>query len=100
MSPAIFLLFLALGAAFIAVWVDIRFPTLGPASLRACFVHAAVAFVALEIVTVVIKPVLSAPDSFAAKLVALFGVLFPALVYAFLALTWLMKPLASALQRR
>jgi hypothetical protein len=100
MSPAIFVLFLALGAAIIALWIDIRFPGLAPETLRANFIHAAVAFVALTIVPVVIEPMFSVGQSLAVQLVALFGILFVVLVYAFLAFTWLVKPLASGLPGR
>lgn len=100
MSPAIFLLLLALGAAVIAVWIDLRFPGLAPETLRANFVHAAVAFVALTIAPVVIDPIFSNGQSLVVQLVALFGILFAVLVYAFLALAWLVKPLASGIARR
>jgi hypothetical protein len=98
-TPGIFGLLLALGAAAIAVWTDVRFPALAPASLRACFVHAAVAFVALAIAPVAVEPMLSGAQ-LVARFVALFGVVFPVLVYAFLAFVWLAKPLASGLPGR
>jgi hypothetical protein len=100
MSPAIFALFLALGAAAIAVWIDVRFPGLAPVTLRANFVHTALAFVALTIVPVVIDPMFSNGQPLIVQLVALFGIVFAVLVYAFLAFTWLAKPLASGLPRR
>ncbi len=100
MSPAIFLLLLALGAAVIAVWIDLRFPGLAPGTLGANFVHAALAFVALTIVPVAIDPMFSNGQSLIVQLVALFGILFAVLVYAFLALVWLVKPLASGIPGR
>ena len=100
MSPALFLFLLALGAAVIAVWIDLRFPGLAPETLRANFVHAAVAFVALTIVPVVIDPMFSNGQSLIVQLVALFGILFAVLVYAFLALAWLVKPLATGISGR
>jgi hypothetical protein len=100
MSPGILALFLALGAAAIAVWIDVRFPGLAPETLRANFVHAAVAFVALTVVPVVVDPLLSNGHSLVVQLLALFGIVFAVLVYAFLAFTWLAKPLASGLPRR
>lgn len=100
MSPAIFLVLLALGAAVVAVWIDLRFPGLAPETLGANFVHAAVAFVTLTIAPVVIDPMFSNGQSLVVQLVALFGILFAVLVYAFLALAWLVKPLASGLPRR
>jgi hypothetical protein len=100
MSPSIFVLFLALGAAIIALWIELRFPRLAPMTLRACFVHAAVSFVALVVVPIAIEPMFSATQSLVVELIALFGGLFPVLVYAFLAFTWLVKPLASGLPGR
>jgi hypothetical protein len=100
MSPAIFVLFLALGAALIALWLDLRFPGLAPETLRANFVHAAVALVALTVVPVVIEPMFSPGQSLIVQLVGLLGILFAVLVYAFLAFMWLVKPLASGLPGR
>ncbi len=100
MTPSLFVLCLALGAALIALWVDVRFPALAPTSLRPSFIHAGVAFVALAVVPIVIEPTFSAQQPLATKLVVLFGILFPALVYAFLTFKWLLKPLASGLPGR
>lgn len=100
MTPTIFVPVLALGAALIALWIDLRFPSLAPMNLRTCFIHAAVAFVALAIVPIAVEPTFSGSQSLLAKLVALFGILFPALVYSFLSLKWLLKPLASGLLGR
>ncbi len=95
-----FVLFLALGAAIIALWIDLRFPRLAPMTLRANFVHAAVAFVALIIVPVAIEPMFSVGQSLIVQLVALIGIMFAVLVYGFLAFTWLVKPLARGLPGR
>jgi hypothetical protein len=96
-SPTIFVLFLALGAAIVALWIELRFPALAPVTLRASLVHAAVAFLALVAVPVAFDPMLAVGDSPIVVLVALFGGVFPVLVYAFLTLTWLVKPLARGL---
>ena len=100
MSPSIFALFLAVGAAAIAVWIDLRFPTLAPESLRANVVHAALAFVALTIVPVAMEPMFSAGQSLIPQLVALLGIVLPVLVYAFLAFAWIVKPLVKGLPGR
>ena len=92
-----FVLFLALGAAIVALWIELRFPALAPATLRTSLVHAAVASVALVVVPAAFDPMLAVRDSLAVALVALFGGVFPVLVYAFLTLTWLVKPLARGL---
>ena len=100
MSPGGFVFFLALGAASVALWIDLRFPGLAPLTLRRNVAHAAVAFAALTIVPVVIEPMFSAGQSLIAQLVALFGIVFAVLVYAFLAFAWLVKPLARGLPGR
>lgn len=97
MSPGIFVLFLALGAAIVALWIELRFPALAPITLRASLVHAAVASVALVVVPAAFDPMLDVRDSLTVALVALFGGVFPVLVYAFLTFTWLVKPLARGL---
>jgi hypothetical protein len=99
-TPQLFVLFLALGAALIAIWIDFRLPRLAPANLRATFVHAAAAFVALAIAPLAADSVFSPSASFLVRLAALLGIVFPVLVYAFLALGWLMKPLARGLAGR
>jgi hypothetical protein len=97
--PGVFVFLLAIGGALIALWIDARFPRLAPETLRASFVHAALAFVALAFVPAAIDPMLGAADA-VVRVVAIFGVVFPVLVYAFLAFTWLAKPLVSSLPGR
>lgn len=97
MSPSLFVLFLALGAAIIALWIEMRFPALAPATLRASLVHAAAASVALVFVPIAFDPMFAVGHALVVELVALFGGIFPVLVYAFLTFTWLVKPLARGL---
>jgi LPS O-antigen subunit length determinant protein (WzzB/FepE family) len=52
------------------------------------------------VVPVVIEPMFSPGQSLIVQLVALLGILFAVLVYAFLAFIWLVKPLASGLPGR
>lgn len=82
------------GAAVVAVWLDVRFPRLAPGSLKATLVHVGVTIVAAQIVL---------PFSFHAlqgsrmlTLVALFGVAFPILTYSLLVAVWVLKLVANA----
>jgi len=75
-----------LGAALIALWIDVRLPRLAPASLSRRALAALAAMVALQA-----TPVLA--GSAAALYATLFGILLPVLVFAFLAGIWLLRSL-------
>ena len=82
----------AVGAALLAVWLDLRRPA---PTLRAAFVHAFAAMVALQLVPVTIKALeidSSTPHRLAAALVAL---VLPVFLYSFFALCRLLRVLAA-----
>lgn len=81
---AAFALALVVGSALIALWIDVRRPSLAPASLGKRVLAAALAGLALRVV-----PVLH--GSVAALYLTVFALLLPALVAAFLTAVWLMR---------
>jgi hypothetical protein len=84
-----FLPVLVLGAALLALWIDVRCPGLAPVSFGKRMVAAACAFVALQA-----APVMD--GSAAAAYTTVFGVLLPALTATFLASLWLLRTLREA----
>jgi hypothetical protein len=85
----LFLAFLAVGAAAIAVWVDARFERLGPRNFVGALTHLAIALAAgWMLVPAALAAAVAAGFT---PLVALFTIAFPALIYMSLAALWLLK---------
>lgn len=98
MSSGSFLLVFSLGAAALALWVFVRLPKLGPATLTRAFAHVAAAMV----VGALLRPALAgvADSGFPLALfMALFGVALPGLTYMFVAGAWLMRAASAGLSR-
>jgi hypothetical protein len=89
LSNGTFVLVLTVGAALLALWVDARFPKLAPASLKRVILHVAFAFVVLQL--------LSGLAAGVTVYVALFAVVLPALMYAFLTAIWFIRIAQSML---
>jgi hypothetical protein len=96
-SPQLLTICIALGAAAIAMWVHARFPTLAPESLRLrFFVHVAGCAIVLKVAVPSALGATAAADGAPVKLLGLFGVVFPALVYTFLVTVWVLKLVQNA----
>jgi len=84
-----FLAALAIGSALIAFWAAIRFPERGPDGFVRAFLHVVLSFgvgwAAANLFVVVVG--FGKEAAFA----AIFAVVLPALVYAFLAGAWFLK---------
>ncbi len=87
MSNGMFVIALAVGAAALAVWIQVRFPSLGPTRFGGTMLHAALAFALLWVA--------SAPSVI--TLGAIFLGLLPALVYALLSTIWVIQLAQTAL---
>jgi hypothetical protein len=93
-----FLVALAVGAALIAVWLDVRFETFGPSDFRGAIIHVGLALaVGWLLVPAALAGVLALG---AGPMVALFGLALPSLVYVFLAAFWVVKQAQGLLLRR
>jgi hypothetical protein len=98
MTTQTFILALGVGAALIAFWLVVRFPDRAPGDFRRALLHVGVALAAGWF----------APDVFAAlnvhglamAVAAVFAVLFPVLVYTFLAGAWFLKLAHDAVNHR
>jgi hypothetical protein len=86
---------LTLGAALIAVWVDCLLGARRPATLLRRFLHTVVAFAVLQAATAVAGHV-AGGESRGEDMLAIFLLLLPSLVYAFLGGAWLIRTLAEA----
>jgi hypothetical protein len=79
-----FVLALAAGAALLAVWSHVRFPSLAPARLMVTVVHTGIAILLLNATPLALESSIN-------TYVALFGLVLPTLVYAMLAAIWMLK---------
>jgi len=90
MSNELFVLALVTGSALLALWFDLRVPTLAPAGLRAIVLHGALAFVGLQLIP--------GGDSLpGGAYLLIFGIALPALVYVFLVAIWFIRHAQRAL---
>jgi hypothetical protein len=83
MPPVVFAVALVVGAALLALWVDVRFPKLAPRRLQMRLVVAALAYVAVA--TIPVPPTVA----------GLVGLVLPVLSLGFLTGIWLLRELAQ-----
>ena len=81
------------GAALLAVWVEVRFPSLAPKSLIRRFIALVAGGVVLQLATVGFERVLGLPlGSTPGALLAL-AVLLPAMTFSLVTAIWLLRSL-------
>ena len=85
----LFLPVFVVGAGALALWIDVRRPSLAPESLTQRMVAAGCALFALQLIPVYDGSVL-------AVYATLFGLLLPVLVSSLLAAVWLLKAVGEA----
>jgi hypothetical protein len=93
-NPQVFVLVLGLGAALLAGWVEVRFPSLAPADLSRVMVHVLLSAAAA---TFLVPNLIDAAVSRGLVLVAVFAIALPALVYCLLVGFWLLRFLSGKL---
>lgn len=91
MNAGMFVVLIALGAAAIAVWIDTRFPGIAPRNVRGIFIHAALAVAAGQLLVPVGLDFVRSLESHVLTLVGVFGMAFPAVIYALLVGVWMIK---------
>ena len=98
-SAVLFVLAVVAGAALLALWLDVRFPSLAPTRLAARLLALLAACLAADVASrafvLVVEGSVAAP---ARELLAL-AVLLPGLTLAFLAGLWLLRSLQSLATR-
>lgn len=87
MSNGLFVLAVAVGAALLAVWIEVRFPSFGPERFGGTMLHSGIAFVMLKL------SVNGADITLSTTLL----LLLPALVYALLCTLWMLRLTQTAL---
>jgi hypothetical protein len=91
-SPQLFAICVAVGAAVNALWLDVRYPGLAPVGLCKRFLlHLAAAAIALKIAVPAGMHYTAGLETTSGRLLAVFGFGFPGLVYAFLVALWSLK---------
>lgn len=96
MSPETATLLFAVGAAALALWVDVRFPKLGPPSLPLGFAFHVAAVLLVCRVLVPSGVAATSGTSPALTLIGLFAIALPGLVYVFLVGVWTLKLVQGA----
>ena len=81
---------IAVGAAAVAIWVNVRFPGLMPWNMGRLLVHLVLALLCVYAVSPAMNTVISLGVP-AARIAAVFAVAFPVLVYNFLVGAWLIR---------
>lgn len=88
LSPQQYIVLFACGAALLAMWLHLRFPSSGPQEVPGVTAHLVVAVVAANLlVPTAFRLASSVPD----MLIATFGVALPATVYMFVSGIWLIR---------
>lgn len=91
MNVGFVVMMIAVGAAAIALWIDVRFPGIAPRNARGILIHAALAVAAGQLLAPAGLRFLTELESYALTLVGVFGVAFPAIVYALLVGLWTIR---------
>jgi hypothetical protein len=97
MTVQTLVLVLALGAALLALWIDVRFPRLAPQDFRTAALHVLAALLTVQLL-LASGATHWGSASPAAMVASMMTVSLPALTYEFLAALWLIK-LTQALFR-
>jgi hypothetical protein len=90
-SASSFVLFLAVGAALLAMWVEARFPSLGPTEWRRIAAHLVGAFLVIHLGMPWLGEVVRSSGVPAPAPVTALAVALPAITYLFLASLWILK---------
>jgi hypothetical protein len=91
MSVALYLVCFLVGAGALALWVDVRFPSLMPGGMVGILVHLVAAFVVLQFGSGVIAPAVADFPVPGARLIAVIAVILPLLAYASLTALWALR---------
>jgi hypothetical protein len=95
-SVGAFLIVLTAGAGVVALWVDARFPKIGPKDMRQVLLHVGLSIVIAQLAVPLLIKTIAAAGSPAGILFALFAIGCPALTYCLLASIWIIKGLQAA----
>src|SRR3954467_11599953 len=91
MSNQAFVLVVALGAAAIALWIDVRLKSRTPRRPKWTIVHLGASFVVLQVMPALVALMVAGADEPGRKMAAIFLLVLPALTYTWLSAIWLLK---------
>jgi hypothetical protein len=97
-SPEIFAVTLAVGAALLALWTIVRFTGFGPKTVIWAVGHVIAACVLLHVLLPTAMDAIGASGLPVATYLSVFGVALPLLIYAFLSGGWMMRAAMSVLR--
>ena len=100
MSAQGLIVVVAMGAAAIALWLDVRLERRTPRSMTWTFFHTAGSILALQVMPQLITLIVAGSDSPVRKIAAVLMVVLPVLVYCWLAAIWLLKLVQRAAHLR
>ena len=95
MTAELFSISVGLGAAALALWIDVRWPDLAPDALGRRFLALGVAFVVLQLGVLGFERTLALSLVESVRSLLALGVLLPAMTFAFVAAIWLLRSLQS-----
>jgi hypothetical protein len=90
-----FVLLLTVAAVVLAVWFDLRFQSRRPESVVWRLVHAAVAFVVLELTAAGVASVLRGQAPVGEQTLVLLLAYLPSMIYTFLTGIWLVRTMVE-----
>jgi hypothetical protein len=96
-SVGLVVMLIAVGAAAIALWIDVRFPGIAPREARGILLHAVLAVAAGQLLVPPTLRFLTELESAPLILAGVFGVAFPTIIYALLVGVWTIKTAQSHL---
>ena len=82
-------------AVLLALWIDARLGNRRPSAPTTRILHAAIAYATVRVASTAAQVVAGDLTSVSRRLCALFALLLPGLVYAFLAALWLVRTVAD-----
>jgi hypothetical protein len=99
MSNQLLVVLLVVGAALLAVWLDVRLAERMPRATRRILLHAGTALLATSLLPFPMVA-LATQHSAARALVGLFALVLPVFVYSFLTWIWMVKLVQRLLHMR
>lgn len=95
MSTHAFVAVMALGAALLALWCHVRWPSAAPKNLTSAVLRVLVGLALMQVGVLALDAAVG--TSHGVALLAIVGVVVPVLTFAFLSALWIMKVLADQL---
>jgi hypothetical protein len=87
----LFALSFVAAAGAIALWIDIRFPRLGPRELPLAMAHLFVAAIANQVLDGPLGGFVTGSSLPQGRIVAIVGIILPLVIYAALAALWVLR---------